>query len=221
MKKIIKISLLAFSILLAHSSFALVASTGSKAVLTQKKETHRPKLTKRIGLWLLKRKIKKLQKKNRSLFRALDSTDCATIYLQTGDSLQVKLLRTTDRDVTYRRCDPNDNLLVSLSKMDIKRIVLSGGIEVYTAPKKQYRKKRKIYKQSDGSHHVKLGSLALITGLFSLLFINTAIGLAFLFGLASIILGIIALSKGDKNRAYLGIILGIISLLFSIIQSMS
>jgi len=176
--------------------------TVSSAILTPVQKgtkTHKLKFKEKAAIWLFKRKLKKI-KKNLNIssqafnYHNRDTTDCTTILLKTGDQLEVKLLKTTENDVIFRRCNKRESE-ITMSKSDIFQIILSDGLVVFDGKKHEVKSKN-----SGRTTNYGYTILAILTGLFALLLLPYFQGPAVVLSLLSVILGITSYKRHKKDK---------------------
>lgn len=190
-----------FCIFSSFSAKALLKTTSfttNKAVseFVQKKKLN---TKEKLGLWLLRRKLKKAKRQNSGLFQLkqtiTDTTKCSTVYLQSGSELKAKIIEISDISVDLVRCGQSDT--ISLSKTDIKKITLFDGIKIYeNLDFKTQKKPRPKKKPSDLS-----GFVAILIGFGSLALLYYNIPLAIFTGFIAIFFGMIGVNaRHTRNK---------------------
>lgn len=149
------------------------------------------RLKDKAALWLIKRKLKKNVKRT-SFEYIQDTTGCTTILLKTGDSLKVKLLKTTKNEVIFKRCGHRKSE-ISISKADIHQIVLSGGLVIFDSQKNTSKSPNNRTSKSNYGYAI----LATLTGLFALMLVAFSSAIALIFGLIAILL---AFKSAKRHR---------------------
>ncbi len=177
------------------------------------------KAKEKIGLWILKRKLKRAQRRHPNLFADFqgvnDTTKCSTIALKSGGKLQAHIIEISDSSVEFVRCNYSDTL--SLSKSDIEKITLYDGIKIYqNNTKYSYKKHKTIRKPSNN-----LGFVSIIFGFAALplLFINIPLAIicaimALFFGM----MGINAYYTQTKGFPVFGAIIGFLTIALASIR---
>jgi len=157
-------------------------------------KSHKLKLKEKAAIWLLKRKLKKAKKHwNHALTVTNDTTDCATILLNTGDKIAVKLLKTTEDDVVFKRCGTRKSV-ITMSKSDIFQIVLSDGLVIFDSNRNPIKSHRTKSSKPNYGYAV----LAVLTGLFSLMVFGTFPGVSIIFGIIALIIAYISYARHHK-----------------------
>ncbi len=168
-----------------------------------------------IGLFFMKRFIKKAIKKDPSLGELSSSVffgACSKIVLKNGDIIEADISQITPTEVKYRRCGKPDDPEIVLSKGDVLSIQASDGAVIYrdtgrpptVAPRNDYRQ---VSTQIDTR---KMEPYAIWATVFALLI-----------PIVGIVLGIISLTRINKNPdrykgagwAWFGIIFSILWIL--------
>lgn len=210
MKKITK--LLVFSILLMalHPAQAMVAAKPTTHPTGYAQNHRKHPLRLKLGLWLLKRKIKKLKKHRPNLFRIQkDSLGCQTILLKSGDQIQVNLIESTESAIVFTRC-PSNNDTISLSKSDIAEVRLADGLLIYSSFAKTKHNK------SASPNNNKLQRLSLLLGGIALLLFAISPILGGIFSLVATILSVKSVLKnpiGHRGADIIALLLGVFGII--------
>ena len=142
MNAITKVSLFLVVLLVSYDANAIFAPRQEPMPKTSSiKQPRKLKLKERAALWMLKRKIKKLQKKQRNAVLS-DSIRCERIILKSGDTIEVKITKVSLMDVQFVRCGADDASVLMISKADIEKICLSDGAVIYQNTDANRRKTR-------------------------------------------------------------------------------
>lgn len=162
--------------------------------------------------------------------------ECDEIILKNGDELRVKVIEITEAVIKYRRCDNLTGPIYSISKADVFLIKYPNGtrdVFVEDDNKKSASnqnsseeksealvdKKSEVYGEKEPKKGSGLGTVSFIFALLGLINLIIAmaspIGLLFtimclLLSLASLITGIVGVSKSNTTWGKVGSIIGII-----------
>ncbi len=170
------------------------------------------KAKEKLGLWVLRRRLKKEQKQHPELFKNHlspgDTTKCATIVFNSGAALKAQLIKVTDATVQFTRCGKTDTL--SLSKGDIATITLYDGITLYQNNHSSHPKPKKVRKPSNN-----LGFIAILFAFSGVAFMAISPVLAVIFSLFALIFGVAGVTADNtihKGLPAFGGIIGFLAL---------
>ncbi len=211
MKKILRIGFMITLFFVSKDAFALVTHPAPKttpAITTflRKPTDTQPagklKLKEKIALWVLKRKLKKWQKKNPrpKINPSIDTTYCATILLNTGEELKAKLLKVTDTSVKFVRCGTQK--VLTLSKSDIVSIMLYDQVALYQDDfilKKKNLIKRRLRRRTAQK---RIGAVSLLFSILALLSLFVSPLLFYFFAIFALTAGLSGIinTNGDTQK---------------------
>ena len=172
------------------------------------------KAKEKIGLWILRRKLKKAQRRNKEGFQHIqlpsDTTKCSTIFFKSGAKTQAKIIEITAEAVQFVRCGKTDTLL--LSKSDIEEITLFDGIKIFQ--NKNYHYTYKSNKKKNNN----LAIIAILLGFSAVILLAFNAYLAVALAFVAIILGISGMTASYikyKEIPAFGAFIGMLALIIN------
>jgi hypothetical protein len=156
-------------------------------------------LKEKLGLYFLRKEIRKNNKRNLRKVVSLDD-ECFTMYLKSGDILEVKLIQITPNEIKYQRCNKPGDPEIVIAKSDVFSIKDKSGDLIYSS-------KNESWKKGYGARTGPTDNLALVSGILGIASLTIGLlvwplGLAA--GLVAFILGLSALRRFRSNNEIRG-----------------
>lgn len=163
----------------------------------------------KLGLYILKKKLKKVIKKNPNLgktdFSSIQQAfGCSKIVLKNGDIIEADVSEITPTEIRYKRCGKANDPDIIISKNDVLSVTTEDGSVIFRNtggknynPSPNGQSNDGLITEPLGIASIGAGGLGLILGLFASTPILGILGI--LLAIAGIILGWTSLTRIRKN----------------------